>query len=116
MGWVKLDDGFPEHPKVERAGDHAAWLYVCGLAYCSRTLSDGFIPKGRLKHLCGLPRLPKLAAVLVDVGLWDELGDEGWQVHDYGRHQRTKAEVEDIRDKNRRRVRDWRERHRNDDT
>ena len=108
MAWVKLDDGFPEHPKVELAGDKAAWLYVCGLAYCSRTLSDGYIPATRLCRLTRFPQPQKLAERLVEVGLWDELPD-GWQVHDYGRHQRTKEQVEAIRAANAERARKYRE-------
>ena len=39
----RLDDGFPEHPKVQQVGGDAAWLHVCALAYCNRNLTDGFI-------------------------------------------------------------------------
>lgn len=112
MAWVKLDDGFPEHPKVELAGDRAAWLYVCGLAYCSRTLSNGFIPKGRLRHLVRLPSPQKLADKLVEVGLWDAL-DNGWLVHDYAKHQRTKEQVERTRESNRIRAERYRLEHAN---
>ena len=44
MVWVKLDDQFTENPKVVQAGPLASWLHVCGLVYCSRNLTDGFIP------------------------------------------------------------------------
>lgn len=99
MGWVKLDDGFPEHPKVEAAGEKAAWLYVCGLAYCSRTLSDGFIPGSRVKFLTKQAGAQKLADTLVRVRLWDRVED-GYVIHDYGKHQRSRAQVEQAREQN----------------
>jgi len=36
MAWVRLDDGFPDHPKALQAGPLACWLYVCGIAYANR--------------------------------------------------------------------------------
>jgi hypothetical protein len=51
MTWVKIDDGFADHPKVIEAGPMASWLFLCGLTYCSRQLTDGFIPAGQLRRL-----------------------------------------------------------------
>lgn len=96
--WVKLLDNFTEHPKVVEAGEDAAWVYVCGLLYCSRQLSDGFIPTGAVRILTGRRNALALISVLVDVGLWEK-APGGWQVHDYEEHQRTRAEVEAIRGK-----------------
>lgn len=94
MTWVKLDDGFPDHPKVLAAGGSAAWLYVCGLCYCGRHMTDGFVPNGALSTLVDPSMKPRLlAAKLVRAGLWAPV-DGGWMVHDYARHQRTKAQVE----------------------
>jgi hypothetical protein len=89
---VKLDDCFSDHPKVEQAGDLAAWMYVCGLQYCSRALSDGFVPATRVPRLTGLSRPMKLAEKLVEVGLWEPV-DGGFQVHDYAEHQRTAEQI-----------------------
>lgn len=107
MGWVKLDDGFPEHPKVEQAGERAAWLYVCGLAYCSRQLTDGFIPDQKIGRLTQTTGERALADRLVQVGLWDR-ADDGYRVHDYCKHQRSKAQVERQRERSAARMRDWR--------
>ena len=51
MSWVKIDDHFSDHPKVVQAGPEAAWLYICGLCYCAKYLTDGFIPKRQVKRL-----------------------------------------------------------------
>lgn len=118
MVWVKLDDQFPDHPKVVAAGPCAAWLHVCGIAYCNRHLTDGFIPRGvahRLTDFDGLswtgPRNTDAvagpifdvdcegeASRLVELGLWDEDGG-GYRIHDYHDFQPTKAEVEELREK-----------------
>lgn len=81
MGWVYLDDRFPEHPKVLAAGEAAAWLYVCGLAFTGRGASDGAIPKAVVGRLV-TSRSAALARRLVEVGLWHDKGDH-YQVHDY---------------------------------
>jgi hypothetical protein len=83
MGWVYLDDRFPEHPKVLAAGDEAAWLFVCGVAYTNRGAGDGMIPKNAVGRLTGLRKPMQLAARLVDVGLWHDK-DDCYAIHDYG--------------------------------
>lgn len=90
MSWVRLDDQFPDHPKIVAAGPVAAWLYVCGLAYCARHLTDGFIQTGQLPRLLPVSTVGKLAARLVGVGLW-EPAPGGWRVHDYLCYNPTRA-------------------------
>lgn len=82
MPWVRLDDQFTEHPKVVAAGPLAGWLYVCGLTYCARQLTDGFIPRAQLRRLLPTGGVDRLAARLVTVGLW-EPADDGYRVHDF---------------------------------
>ena len=93
MSWVKLDDQFPDHPKIMQAGPLAGWLYVCGLAYCNRLLTDGFIPAGAVNRLADVPNAPKLAAALVTAGLWDAAAG-GYQVHDYLEYQPSREQSE----------------------
>jgi len=109
MVWVKLDDQFPDHPKIAKAGPCAAWLHVCGIAYSNRHLTDGFIPLGVAHRLTDFAHYAMtngmegydltcemMAARLVDVALWDEV-DGGYQIHDYHDFQPSKAEVEALR-------------------
>lgn len=117
--WVKLDDHFPDHRKLAELGDYAplcGWLYVCGLAFCNRQLTDGRIPKAHIHRLTSFRHVsvetasigPKdapygavgedisveeLAGLLVAVQLWEDAGD-AYVVHDYGEYQPTRAEVE----------------------
>lgn len=92
MTWVRLDDTFPEHPKVLAAGGDAAWLHICAIAYCNRNLTDGFVPTSALKRLSDARTPTRLAGALVDVNLWEEC-DGGWLIHDYHMYQPTRAEV-----------------------
>lgn len=82
MGWVYLDDRFPEHPKVIAAGDAAAWMFVCALGYASRHHNTGAIPKEMVTRLTGARNAPALARKLVEVALWHDLGDH-YEIHDY---------------------------------
>jgi hypothetical protein len=82
MSWVKLDDQFTDHPKIAKAGPMAAWLFVCGLAYCGRFLTDGLIPREQVRRLADIDDPMAQAAKLVSVGLWHETSG-GFQVNDY---------------------------------
>lgn len=82
MAWVYLDNAFPDHPKVAAAGGDAAWLFVCALAYVKRYETEGFIPEAQVPRLTDRKSPNRLAAKLVEVGLWDE-HPQGFMVHDY---------------------------------
>lgn len=94
MAWLRIDDTVPEHRKMLDAGPAACWLWVCGIAYCQRQLTDGFIPERAVAMLgvTGAARAKKLAEVLVAAGLF-ELADGGYRVHDYHDHNATKEEA-----------------------
>jgi hypothetical protein len=101
--WVKVMNSLPAHPKILRAGERAAWLYVCGLCYANEHLTDGFIDSAVLIVAApGVKAPERLASALVQAGLWDAV-DGGWQVHDYGDVQRTSEQVKDVRRKDRER-------------
>jgi uncharacterized phage protein (TIGR02220 family) len=44
LAWVRLDDHFDQHPKLQAVGPIGLAMFVSGLAYCNRNLTDGFIP------------------------------------------------------------------------
>lgn len=116
MAWIKLDDSFGDHPKVVAAGPLAAWLYVRGLCYCGRHLTDGFIPHAAVPTLgsfaAGRTRPQGLAEALVKVGLW-EASEGGYQVHDYGSYQRSAEQVRKEREESRQRKERWLEQQKN---
>jgi hypothetical protein len=94
--WFKLDDQFPDHPKMLRAGPDAGWLYVCGGCYCSRHLTDGLIPKEAVATLSTLRGATRLAARLVDVGAWHDRGD-CYEMHAYLDYNPSRDDVESKR-------------------
>lgn len=108
MAWVRLDDGFPDHPKVVRAGDLAAWLYVCGLTYANRQGTDGFIPAAIVPRLTGLKNPLALANRLVEAGLWERSEDGGYRIHDYLEYQPSAERVRQERSTNAARQASWR--------
>ncbi len=96
MTWVKLDDQFADHPKIEAAGPMAAWLFVCGLCYASKHLTDGYIPGSVANRLANVPTPRKHIDQLVAVGLWHVEG-EGYRIRSYLEYQPTAEEVEQRR-------------------
>jgi hypothetical protein len=100
MAWFKLNDEMPEHPKFVRAGVEAGWLYVCGLAYASRLLTDGFIPEGVVSRLSAVRNARREAEALVAAGLWERAAD-GFQIHDYLEHQESAERVRGRRQRDR---------------
>jgi len=103
MAWVKLDDHFPDHPKIVSAGPLGAWLYVAGLCYCNRLLTNGFIPVSQVARLSphredqDIRDGPdRLAQRLCALGLWVEAerkGVSGFVVHDFLKYQPSKRQV-----------------------
>jgi len=97
MVWVRLADDFTDHPKVVTAGPLASWLYVCGLTYANRYLTDGFIPAGQVRRMADVEDPQMLAGRLVDAGLW-EVVDGGYLIHDYHGYQPSSENVKRERD------------------
>ena len=115
MTWVKLDDQFFRHPKILALPSSPRLLYIAGLCYSSSQLTDGTIPKSAL-HLLALEAgaKPSDAAKLVAAGLWITT-DDGWTIHNYVDHQRSKDDVDRIREQNRQRKAKARDRVRQGD-
>lgn len=112
--WCKLYHAFMDHPKVLKAGPNAAYLWVVSIAWASRNLTDGFIPSQQVKRLVDwddiieVRRTPprkgmhsfveasRLAARLVDAGLWEK-AEDGYQIHDFLHWQRSAEQWEALR-------------------
>jgi hypothetical protein len=105
--WVKLDDGIADHPKFFDAGRHlgrhgiarAFAVYVAGLAYANKHLTDGFLSESVVKSF-KIDRKPcEIASVLsfADVGLWEPVTG-GWRIHDYHHHNPKSQDVKDKRE------------------
>lgn len=92
MAWIRIDDNAPHHRKMLQAGPAACWLWVCGLAYCQRMLSDGFIPNEAMS-LLGVKSWKTHAPSLIAARLWHQTPD-GYQIHDYLNYQFSASESE----------------------
>lgn len=92
MTWANVDDLFPEHPKVLAAGGDAGWLYICGLCFTNRNLTEGRIPKAVIGRLSDRKNPVKLAKTLVDVGLWHEEKDH-YVIHDWDKYNESAEDV-----------------------
>lgn len=94
MTYAQMHDGFFRNTKVKRAGNMAGWMWVASIGHANENLTDGFIPIEALNELSELdskPRL-KLAAKLVEVGLWEKV-DGGWMIHDFLKWNFTREQV-----------------------
>lgn len=81
MPWVRIDENAMDHPKIGGLPDGAFRLWVQGLAYCQKYLTDGLIAVISLRGLRAYS--PKRRAALTEAGLWDATDDGAVQVHDY---------------------------------
>lgn len=105
--WVKLDDQFPDHPKVERISDGAFRLHVSALCHAARYLTDGVISDERPAKLISRFR-PKYVSELLDAGLWVRQG-RGYVIHDFTHWNKTREHWEKKRADDAERLRLWRE-------
>jgi len=126
VGWVRVDDQFADHPKLANIGPLGWGLWLAGVAYCNRHLTDGYIPRSvavrlacpEVVHPSGqVWRLMRqtddgetapvdmawVIDLLVAAGLWHPVPG-GYQVHDYLDYQPSAAEVHAARDTIRRRA------------
>lgn len=108
MAWIKLDDNFPDHQKVERLNDSAFRLHVSALCHCARNLTDGFVSRKSLGRLTDNSRPSRLTSKLIDAGLWAAT-EGGWFVHDYLDYNPSAEAVRAERKVTAERVRKWRE-------
>jgi hypothetical protein len=123
MAWIRIDDHYDEHPKHAEAGPLGTIMWLAGLAYCNRNLTDGFIPwavaqrlvcwefleapddQGRQKliritkscgHIGDDIRPDYVIDLLLMAGLWEDT-EGGYLVHDYDQYQPTREQVESMR-------------------
>lgn len=111
MTWIKIEDNITEHPKFVALSPEGWTLWLHGLVYCSRNMTDGFIPTPILPRLSLLDDADTPMKELVSTGLWHAI-DGGWAVHDYLKYQRSKAQVLGDREAAAERTRRARERRR----
>jgi len=99
--WVKLTDDWYDDPKVAAAGALGLAMWVVGLSWCARNLTDGNIPRSQARKLIDLDevtigsenvRADDVASRLVSLGLWRNSPD-GYAVENYHRYQPARDKV-----------------------
>lgn len=111
MGWVRLDDNFADHPKVIALSDKAFRLYITGLCYSNRQLTDGVIPYQIVMALVG-DDPTKPSDELEEQNLWERVG-KGFVIRSYTEYQPTREKVNKKRDEAKERLRRYREKQGN---
>lgn len=84
--WTRLDDNFPDHPKVVGLSDRAFRVHVTGLCYASRHLTDGFVPRAAAKSW------GRAVAELVEARLW-VAEDNGYRIHAFLEYNPAREKV-----------------------
>ncbi len=83
MGYVLIDDGMGEHPKIEALSDRDFRAFIRALCWSSRRQTDGHIPP----QVLGALQMTKAQATrMVDAGVLNTNGDGGWVIHGYLDH------------------------------
>jgi hypothetical protein len=91
LPWVRLDANISSHDKVldllSRPNGHRAFtLYICALGWSGGQGSDGVIPRLVLPMVHGTP---KLADLLVDVGLFEHAEAGAYVIRNWNLRQET---------------------------
>ena len=94
--YIKLHDGMPEHPKIEALSDAGFRAVIDLWCWCSRHLTDGKVSTAVWTKRVTL----KVRRELLAAGLAHPT-DDGVEMHDYLQHQRSAAEVAELKEKRR---------------
>lgn len=93
-GYVQLVNGFYDNDKIRdlvRMGRaDSVGVYCMALSLCGDRLTDGFVPRRAM--LSNIGATPEQVRALVDEGMLEEV-EEGWLIHDYTAHNRTREQV-----------------------
>ena len=128
MPWVRFDDQFTIHRKVDGLSDAAFRLHASAIFWSARNLTDGFVSQEDLGGVTARVRTPeRFAAECVRREVWhdarsdcpsekcpgpvDNTYPQGWIIHDYWEYQPSKARVLKERQANARRQAEWRSAH-----
>ena len=95
MSWLRLDDGFADHPKLRRLTVAQRWTWLELLLYCARHRTGGELPEDIKLDVPGAtPAFLRRALELELLDRYvteDVAGDvtEGYAVHDWSTYNKT---------------------------
>lgn len=97
MPWSRIEEAYPDHPKVVGLSDIAFRLHITAICYAARHMTDGHIPSAMVIAWRGRRGL-KAAEELVRAGLFESEGQgDGWQVHDFGEYNPSREQTQERR-------------------
>jgi hypothetical protein len=106
MPWFKVDDRFWSHPVTSELSDSATALWIRAGSWSACHLTDGEIPKSKLKAFGSRMRA---AQELVDAGLWSySATSETFSIQNWARYQPEKSQVLKKREDTKNRVNAYR--------
>lgn len=105
--WAKIDDSMPDDPDVDRLSDGAFRLYVSGICYCAKHLTDGLIDQDRAPRLMRRFK-PSYASELVTAQLWEVVPDGGYLVRSYTKYNKSRDWWKKKRADDAQRLAEWR--------
>jgi hypothetical protein len=111
MPWVRLDDTFSDHPKIEKLSDKAFRAYIGGLCLANRYLTDGRLTQLQVRKLAN----PKARAELLEE-LWHEQPNGDVEIHDFLDYSRSAEDVKAERKRNADRQKRLRDKRRNEES
>jgi len=94
--YIRIDVLLPDNPKLDGLSAAAKWTLIEMWCYCGQHLTDGFVRDAKWRKF-GTSRE---RAALVTAGLAEPVPG-GFQMHDYLEHQRSRAEVLELKEKRR---------------
>lgn len=98
MAYAITEYEFWGNPKVREAGKDAVLMYLAGNSYCNQFMTDGLITLAAIPTVANLAfqkNPDKAIKALVDNRLWIKARN-GYQVHDYLKHNKSKLQIEDL--------------------
>jgi len=111
MAWFKVDDKLHSAPKLlsipRKYRLAALGLWTISGSWSADQLTDGKVPDYMVEEWGGTKTLVEW---LVKSGLWVKV-DDASQFKNWGEYQPTRADIEAEREKNREKLRKWRERN-----
>ena len=124
MPWVRFDDQYPIHRKVDGLSDAAFRLHTSAVFWCARNLTDGFVSREDLGGVTARVRTPeRFASECVKRGTWHDarepcpslkcpqpVDQDGWRIHDYLDYQPSREQVKRDREASAKRQANWRAR------
>lgn len=100
--YVTIHDDAMDHPKIEAMSDTAKVHWVRLTGWCNRHRTDGLVPESKARE-----RGPKVFKELTTEqipgagAMLQKDADGRYWLHDYGKHQWLKHEIEDQAEANR---------------